>query len=733
MTTAELKAKAAIVKNETAEHQNTANRTGELFENVIDFANEINESLAVLDVLEAYDLLIDDKYITTNGTLVSNVVYRVHVFNTSKGLYKLSGSLTGTSVKIWALYTDINCTTLHSVGTTYSASPFEELINIPTNGLYLAITKYDALSFTLYSNSNIVTNITALKSEMSTVNTDLYGTVNTNGIKNDVTKLNQLKSDLLLLDKIKTQDSTIADKLINTAGVIATNSAYSVHVFSATEYQYRYVGDLGGSGLKIWALYNDLACTSLHSAGTTYSGSAFDITINIPVIGLYLAVTKYDFTTTTLYSDSGVVNNINTLDSRVDLIETNTLVFDSIEPYTSRIVDKYLTSSGSLASNTAYNIDVYSATKKNYQIAGSSGGSILLWAFFNDELCTSLYSKGTNYSSSPFSYTILPPTTGLYLAVTKYDFTTTNVLVDSGAATNILALKAKVYGAKTILAIGDSLTAAGIYITKLNTLLSVNGTYTIVNGGVGGEGTQSIMSRQGGAFAYLTSDILLPSGTTAVQIGNYSNSGIANSWDNSNISLLRQGGNGVNPVEVDGVPCTLSWTGSNYNDPAGTYTLTRLVAGTARTLYSGSPIITNLQKYRDLSATIFYMGTNGGWSSVQDFVDCYKAMIRASNTNNFLIIGLHYYSGWSLGSQFAALETAMGKEFGSKYLNYRKYLIGNALSDAGITPTTPDNTAISNGVCPPSLLSDTIHFNTTGYNLLGEQIYKRGVKLGYWI
>lgn len=69
--------------------------------------------------------------------------------------------------------------------------------------------------------------------------------------------------------------------------------------------------------------------------------------------------------------------------------------------------------------------------------------------------------------------------------------------------------------------------------------------------------------------------------------------------------------------------------------------------------------------------------------------------------------------------------------WGKHYVNLRNYLSKHGLSDADMVPTETDEEQIEKGIVPDSLRVDRIHFNETGYRLIGEQIYKRMIELHY--
>jgi lysophospholipase L1-like esterase len=105
----------------------------------------------------------------------------------------------------------------------------------------------------------------------------------------------------------------------------------------------------------------------------------------------------------------------------------------------------------------------------------------------------------------------------------------------------------------------------------------------------------------------------------------------------------------------------------------------------------------------------------------------YKKIVDFSGSSNYVIIGLHKYGN---ADRMKGIEEVMTKEFGARFINLRQYLSTNALSDANLTPTNEDLIAMQKGECPPQLLIDNVHFNTTGSSLIGSLVYNRMLNLG---
>ena len=81
-----------------------------------------------------------------------------------------------------------------------------------------------------------------------------------------------------------------------------------------------------------------------------------------------------------------------------------------------------------------------------------------------------------------------------------------------------------------------------------------------------------------------------------------------------------------------------------------------------------------------------------------------------------------------------SVDTAMMQAFGNRYINVRKYLIGDGLTDAGITPTKKDKENIEKGKVPVSFLAteNGLQLNGRAYTLIGRLVYERMESLGYF-
>jgi len=277
---------------------------------------------------------------------------------------------------------------------------------------------------------------------------------------------------------------------------------------------------------------------------------------------------------------------------------------------------------------------------------------------------------------------------------------------------------------------GDSLTAAS-WPAKLGTLLGEK--YTVYNRGVGGEVTLEIAARQGGIPCYVVS-VEIPATVTPVVLGNITSlSGMKSTLNDSNVRLLLQHETqaGINPCFVEGVECTLAWTGANNTDVTGEFTLTRNVAGTARTTGIKSVISTaNMILAKKAKCNVFFIGQNGGWNEADPdtLVAQFQKMVDFLEGGRYIVVSTH---GHSTYGTTVAVADAMRTAFGARYINLREYMALHGIYDAGLTPTSTDLSEMALGNIAPQLTTDGTHLTDDGYQLVAEQVYQKMVELGY--
>ena len=80
------------------------------------------------------------------------------------------------------------------------------------------------------------------------------------------------------------------------------------------------------------------------------------------------------------------------------------------------------------------------------------------------------------------------------------------------------------------------------------------------------------------------------------------------------------------------------------------------------------------------------------------------------------------------------LDSAMMQEFGNHYINVRKYLCEDGISDYRLEATNQDIRDAKNSVVPESFRSTTglSELNGKAYELIGKLVYDRMDRLGYF-
>lgn len=144
---------------------------------------------------------------------------------------------------------------------------------------------------------------------------------------------------------------------------------------------------------------------------------------------------------------------------------------------------------------------------------------------------------------------------------------------------------------------------------------------------------------------------------------------------------------------------------------------------------------------------ILEMGSNGGWENDYDeLIKQYQNIIDNSYYADYIIVGdtdnpgesadiyqdVYDDNGNYAGLHATLWEQALYDAFGQHFLNTRLYLMENALSDCGLTPTENDIIDIQTGNLPEQIRADFTHFNSYGYYSKAKAIYLKGIELGYW-
>ena len=245
----------------------------------------------------------------------------------------------------------------------------------------------------------------------------------------------------------------------------------------------------------------------------------------------------------------------------------------------------------------------------------------------------------------------------------------------------------------------------------------------VVNMGVYGESAPTIAGRSGAMPYLLSRSVAIPEDCTAVQVSLTCAVGQA-------VNPLESGESGINDVSIAGV------TGKLSRVRAGLYMFTRNEPGDPVLAEAGTEVITACSDMYTDFIPVILIGTYGGYSSPEEYIEMIRSMIdhHHTETGRYLIIGPFTSSASTSGNRFAALEQALQQAFGDNFINARKYFCSDAMSDAKLSYTKADQQEVSRGTVPGSLRNPLApeELTATGYELLGKLIYTRMDQLGWF-
>ena len=371
---------------------------------------------------------------------------------------------------------------------------------------------------------------------------------------------------------------------------------------------------------------------------------------------------------------------------------------------------------------------------EKYRILSQTHGSVntLLYA-----ICDSngkvINSAKTGVSPNTYITTeISIPSNGVELYLNEFPTQTYPLVVNKIETINI----SKINGKGTVNCWGDSLTrgvGVGDSYSKAfpYVLYGLLDGREVINCGVGGENTINIASRQGG-LPNIVKPFTIPANASKVEVK------LTNIYGGST-GILLQGGSALDPTTGKYVmtaqinPCSINGVEGTLTYENGKYYFSRSENGESVIVSRPTPLITYAMKSMRDNINIIWIGTNGGFTTSAELIECIEAMIDYMSPINkkYIVIGIHHLVS-TVTETFETIEKNMAMHFGRRYINQRKYMIEYGLSDAGITPTVEDTTAISEDKIPPSLLYDTVHYNDKGYNIIANLVVERGKELGYW-
>lgn len=315
---------------------------------------------------------------------------------------------------------------------------------------------------------------------------------------------------------------------------------------------------------------------------------------------------------------------------------------------------------------------------------------------------------------------------------------------------------------KTIVCWGDSLTAPhkkeglksilnyfltdGSYPAQLQELLGDE--YNIINAGVGGENTLTIMARQGSYPMTLAHDVIVFNDKNRKYkcfIGNNDIPAFLSSYNSTIVKPLLQLGYDensschINPCYINGHKFRITCESNIFkmkdkiNYEYNYFLEPEEPIVSIDTLKKGSIIETKaMRTLRSAYCNIFFIGQNSGYNNNHELIQQIMAMIKYTKSKRYIIISHHKKSRTNNTiSKMKAMEDSLSSQFGKHYINLRVYMKDSALAKLGKKATSEDIDSIKKGVVPPQLLIDGTHFTDEAYSLIATLVKNKMMQLGY--
>ena len=283
--------------------------------------------------------------------------------------------------------------------------------------------------------------------------------------------------------------------------------------------------------------------------------------------------------------------------------------------------------------------------------------------------------------------------------------------------------------------------------------------YNVINGGVGGETSWMVASRQGG----MTIQILpttIPADITPIRVylkgqeQDYFYDNTKEKWtylkDNLSYNIAVDGNARINPCYINGIEGMLTrelissgnpdpTTGETVQTNTYAYYFTRTEAGEEYRFTTPRNLTTYGSKNYNNYINIIWVGQNDAPPHDGKYITQYGCEDRIQNMINHIkskkYIVMRHPSGTNDGN--AKDDQIWNQKFGEHFLNIRQYittygvLIANELG-AEISISDSDQGLINNGQIPTCLRIDGVHGNYWYYQIVARAVYEKGQDLGYW-
>lgn len=242
---------------------------------------------------------------------------------------------------------------------------------------------------------------------------------------------------------------------------------------------------------------------------------------------------------------------------------------------------------------------------------------------------------------------------------------------------------------------------------------------TVINRAIAGQTAGQIIARQMGSPCLITvSGNQIPaSGSVAITV-------------KSELFVKNFGSQAAQSITgiLCGVPGTILRDAAGNTD---SYTFVRTTPGIAIPCPAASPFVTDTGSADQEATQVIWVGRNGVASIMTTTIAKVEEAIRYLDHGRFLIIGVTTLfdgtedigsTNWNLITSY---NNYMAARWGSRFFDVRRYLIDQALADAGITPTSQDLADIAADRIPIRFKeagAGIIHLNALANSLVEAKI-----------
>ena len=251
--------------------------------------------------------------------------------------------------------------------------------------------------------------------------------------------------------------------------------------------------------------------------------------------------------------------------------------------------------------------------------------------------------------------------------------------------------------------------------------------FKVINAGVSGETSNEISSRANLVDIELTNSITFPKGVKSVELTREFVSVKGG-------EVLQYKGFGrdlaLDDLIINGEKYKMSFRNGEIWDE-GIYTLTRTDASQTLILPKGATVKYDYtDTFESVYCNVILMGANDKRVPITELIERYRRLGSSSKKNIYIIP--YYYKDDGDGSITKQFKDA----FGDQALDLRDYFVNHAHEDYDVEKTELDKYCIKKNQVPVTFCyqnkRDECHLSSIGYKVMADQVYKKGVELGYW-